>query len=245
MLLRDRLENIGGVFFRYRSFIPLAVLLLIVFEKSGLLSQAEAKLFSFSFFGPFCALVSAFGFLLRVVCVGYSRSGTSGRGSGQGARRLNKDGLYSLTRHPLYLANFFLFLGTCAFSRSIELVLVYIFFFFSFYVPIMLKEESFLAEAFGQEFLDYASRTPVLISDLALWTKPELSFNGLRVLWREHDTCMGVVWGFCVVKIASDSAAQGRLYFDSVWLGVFAFSVILWGIIKIFKKNLKSLDRGL
>lgn len=234
----------GAVFFRHRSYIPLSILVFILFEKTGVLSLAEAKFFSCSFFEPFCFLLSAFGFLIRIVCIGYSRSGTSGRGSRQGARRLNKDGLYSLARHPLYLANFFIFFGISLFSRSIDLVLVYLFSFFCFYVPIMLKEESFLTEAFGQEFSDYAGRTPILIPNLALWTKPELSFNGLRVLWREHDTFMSVVWGFCVVKIASDSAARGRLYFDSVWIGISAFSVIFWGIIKIFKKTMKSLDRG-
>lgn len=247
MLLTERLEKIGEVFFRHRSYVPLSLLVVIVLKKTGFLTLAGAQFFpGGSFFEFFCFTSSALGLSLRALATGFSRAGTSGRSTkAQSARSLNTDGLYSIARHPLYLGNFFSFFGVCAFSKSIEVIVIYFLFFFCFYIPIMLREEKFLRENFGEAFLGYAARVPALVPRLSLWRRPELPFNFLRLLYREHDTWMGILWGFCLVRVISDSVALGKFYFDGTWLRAFTYSVLFWCLVKTFKKKLKSLDRGL
>lgn len=60
-----------------------------------------------------CIAVSLFGLLIRAVTIGFTPKGTSGRNTkeGQVAEVLNTKGIYSVVRHPLYLGNYFMWLG--------------------------------------------------------------------------------------------------------------------------------------
>ncbi len=57
-------------------------------------------------------VISFFGLALRVIVVGHAPYGTSGRNTReQVADTLNTTGMYSIVRHPLYLANYLIILG--------------------------------------------------------------------------------------------------------------------------------------
>ena len=62
---------------------------------------------------------------------------------------LNVTGIYSLLRHPLYLGNFFMWLGPVLFLRSFGAVLVFGLIYWLYYERIMFAEEQFLRRKFG------------------------------------------------------------------------------------------------
>lgn len=245
MLLNKKLEQIGDVFFRYRSYIPL-ILIAFLFLKINSLRYASYAYFGNLIYEFFCFFISMLGIFIRIYTVGYCKAGTSGRNTkGQYAKNLNSDGIYSVVRNPLYLANFFIFLGVSMLAHSIELIAINTLAFVCFYVPIILREERFLLDSFKDEFVNYTSITPALIPNFKLWKKPGIKFNLIRVLAREHDTFLGIIWGFFVVKAYSDYIVNQRIVFNKIWTSVFVVSWVIWVILKSKKKYLKSIDKGL
>lgn len=242
MLLRDKLEKTGDLLFRYRSHLPLFLVVLLVLERRHFHSIANNG-FIDACFELFCLMVSLGGFLIRVYTVAYSRRGTSGRNTrGQWAQSLNTDGLYSIFRNPLYAGNLFVVLGLTMLSQSLELIAITLLLYFCFYVPIILREEAFLKQQFGKEFEQYAERTPALLPNFRLWKKPALAANFIRILYREHDTFMGIMGGFYAIKLLKDFTIQHKIIFNPVWTAVFCLSLLLWMILKAAKKHLKSID---
>ncbi len=245
MLLKDKLVNIGEVFFKYRSYIPLILVILIFLNRSHFFTF-KAGCFTDGAFEAVCFAVSLFGFGIRAYTIGHCRSGTSGRNTkGQYADSLNRDGIYSIARNPLYIGNFFIVLGIAMLSGSYQLVLVTILLTICFYVPIILTEEHFLLEKFKDVFAEYAKHVPALAPNFKLWRKPELKFNAIRFLAREHDSYMGIMWGFFFVKLLKDYTIEKRIIFNSGWTIIFLVSLGLWSILKSKKKYLKSIDKGL
>jgi protein-S-isoprenylcysteine O-methyltransferase Ste14 len=77
--------------------------------------------------------------------------------------RVVKSGLYRLVRHPSYSGALlsFLGLGLC-FSNYLVLVVIFVPILFAFRYRIRVEEKA-LADAFGQEYLDYCQATKRLV----------------------------------------------------------------------------------
>jgi len=88
--------------------------------------------------------VSLFGQAIRVYTVGFTPKNTSGRNTinGQLADELNVTGIYSVIRHPLYLGNFFMWLGPVLFIRSGWCIIVFGLVYWLYYERIMLQKSS-------------------------------------------------------------------------------------------------------
>lgn len=78
---------------------------------------------------------------------------------------LCRDGIYSIVRHPYYLANFLVDSCFCVLSGSHYLVLLYPFLFFWSYGPTMRKEERNLEGWYPTPFLSYVLDTPGVFPD--------------------------------------------------------------------------------
>jgi len=244
MLLRKKLQKIGDVFFRCRSYIPFVLVVSFFIGKKYFHYPKGSFLFE-EIFEYMCFSVSLFGFLIRVIVTGYARAGTSGRNiKGQWAEELNTDGLYSVVRNPIYLGNIFIILGVSMLSQSYEIVLINFLFSICFYVPIIISEEEFLLQAFKEKFLNYAQCTPTLLPNFKLWKRPELKFNFLRALYREHDTFIGLIFGFFTIEMLREYAINKRFYPEQPWTSIFIVALIIWGILKTLKRYLKSIDKG-
>ena len=241
MQLNEKLTKAGIVFFKYRSYIPLSLVILMILHFYAF----KLPYFKDAVFESICFTVSLFGLIIRAYTVGHCRSGTSGRNTkGQYAESLNIDGLYSIVRNPIYIGNLFVILGISMLSQSYELVLISLLLFTIFYIPIILAEESFLLDKFQDTFIEYAKRTPALIPDFKSWKKPELKFNFARFLAREHDTFIGVLWAFFFIEILRDYTLENKISFDAGWIAIMGFGMTLWIILKSMKKYLKSIDKG-
>jgi protein-S-isoprenylcysteine O-methyltransferase Ste14 len=155
MALQEEFEKQGIWLFRYRSFIPFAILVIgiIVFVQSEL-RAGEILLKSEPYDQWYLLagiLVCFFGFAIRVYTVGHTPVNTSGRNAKyQIADQLNTTGIYSTVRHPLYLGNFFMWLGPVMLTANLWFIVVFMMFYWLYYERIMYSEEQFLRRKFGR-----------------------------------------------------------------------------------------------
>lgn len=74
-----------------------------------------------------------------------------------GATGINRSGLYAISRNPMYASFFFYFLGACMLTRSWFLLVILLVFQVSIHFMI-LAEERWCRETFGEAFTDYMKK---------------------------------------------------------------------------------------
>jgi len=124
MSLIEEMEQQGSFLFRHRGTLPIIILLFgMVFFA---FSEWRRKTFGdpalpFDRFDQVVALFFCLlGFFIRAYTVGHSPPNTSGRNTAkQVADELNTSGVYSIVRHPLYVGNFFMWLGVAVLTMNL------------------------------------------------------------------------------------------------------------------------------
>lgn len=244
MTLKDQMAEQGQWLFRWRSYLPLVllVLALTVLVTPGDFKQLLGNRLVFVW-DVMCFVVALIGLALRCYTAGHVAGGSSGRNSfGQEALALNQTGMYSLTRHPLYFANFVVFLGIVLLLKSATFALFAIAAFFLFYERIMLGEEKFLNEHFGEEYRNWASRTPAFFPRVEKWVPPALPFVWQTALVREYHGLFLICAVFFAVQ-AFDAVMLGGTSFSQfirdqpLWLVLLALSGALYLAVTVVKKS--------
>jgi protein-S-isoprenylcysteine O-methyltransferase Ste14 len=227
--LRDEMERSGTWLFRWRSYLPLIALVVALlglarFDYPGG-SHALDRIWEFS-----CFALSLLGLGVRIATVGHAPRGTSGRNTreGQVAEVLNTTGMYSIVRHPLYLGNYLMWLGVTLLPRAWWVPVLISLGFWLYYERIMFAEEEYLRRRFGEEFRIWSARTPAFLPDFRFWRSPALPFSLRTVLGREYSGFFGLVSVFTLFEVAGDFVAAGTLRLDSIWVGLFAGSLLAY-----------------
>ena len=175
----------------------------------------------------------------------YHRScpkGTSGRNvAEQKADVLNTTGIYSIVRHPLYLGNFFIWLGLSLFVQLAWVSLLCIFIFWLYYERIMFAEEEFLRKKFGDDYLTWAKTTPAFIPDFRRWRSSELAFSFRTVLKREYSGLLAVVASFAFLDIVSNLLHERRFDLDMHWRILLGIAVVIYVILRTLNRKTKVL----
>jgi len=149
--------------------------------------------------------VSICGALMRAYVVGTTPRGTSGRNTKeQVAEVLNSTGAYSLVRHPLYLANYLMWIGIVIFTGSIWFIAVVTLLYWIYYERIMATEENFLIGKFGSAYDAWADKTPAFIPRLKGFVSASERFSLRPVLIREYSGWLATVLGFVFVTYLHD-----------------------------------------
>ena len=173
MALKEELKVQGDFLFKYRSYLPLGLLLVgLGLKLYNEISFNYGNEFSvFQLIENSAIFISSLGFLIRVITVGFTPSNTSGRNTldGQIAGSLNTSGMYSFIRNPLYLGNYFMWLGIAMFTGSLWFVIVFSLVFWIYYERIVFSEEVFLRDKFAVQYLDWSSKTPPFIPIKLNW----------------------------------------------------------------------------
>jgi hypothetical protein len=168
--------------------------------------------------------------LLRVATVGFVPRKTSGRNTGgQIAETLNTTGIYSLTRNPLYLANCMTYVGIVLSAQDLLLAIALVLFLVLYYERIIMAEEAFLVQRFGQAYLDWAAEVPPFLPRLHGWKRPELPFSIRSVLRREPPSWLAAVLCLAVIELAAD--AFGREHEELTgdgWLSAMAVTLVIY-----------------
>jgi protein-S-isoprenylcysteine O-methyltransferase Ste14 len=241
MALREEFERQGKWLFRWRSYLPLFLIGLMLigmrhFEypwHSHLLDQLWEIL---------CIIIAFFGLVIRALTIGYTPKNTSGRNTSQQiADTLNTTGMYSIVRHPLYVGNFFCWIGISMFVRVWWINIITILIFWLYYERIIFTEEEFLRRKFGEQFEEWAKKTPAFLPRISSWISPPLPFSFKNVLKREYSGLFAVIASFTVLEIIGDIIAEGKFELDIMWMIVFFVALIISIILRILKKKTKFL----
>lgn len=242
MPLVHRLPQTGFWLFRWRSFLPitmvvLACLAIVPLPNAGHDSVPAQVIESFGLF------ISFLGLLVRCLTIGHTPAGTSGRNTErQVAVSLNTTGVYSIVRHPLYFANFLIGLGLAVFTLNPWFVVTYCLTFWLYYERIMMAEEQFLLESFGDQFHEWANRTPAFLPSFQNHVRSALPFSFRNVLRREYNTVLQIVVVSYLLELVGDAIDTQHLQVSRPWAIFLAAGVAVWLILRTLKRHTHLLD---
>lgn len=237
MPLREELEQSGNWLFRWRSYLPLILLVPLTAELAAHPRIPPAS------WQIVCGAVAALGLLVRAWTIGHTPHGTSGRNTRQQvAESLNTTGAYSLVRHPLYVGNYLMWLGIALFVGSAWVAIVVSLAFWLYYERIMLAEEEFLRRIFGQSYEEWAAHTPAFIPSFRHWTPPALPFSLRNVLRREYSGLFATVALFTLLVVLADLLRDGELAPHPAWYGIFAGGLVVYLTLRTLKRHTRLLD---
>ncbi len=188
--------------------------------------------------------VSFFGQVIRILTVGFTPKNTSGRNTinGQIADELNVTGIYSLVRHPLYLGNFFMWLGPVLFLRSIGVTIVFGLIYWLYYERIMFAEEQFLRRKFGDIYDKWSEKVSSFIPFSFKYISPGLPFSVKNVLKREYNSFVNIFVIFTLLDLFRNYFLSERIYLTAMWIYMLAAAVAIWLVVRIIEKRTHWLD---
>ncbi|HUX96098.1 MAG TPA: isoprenylcysteine carboxylmethyltransferase family protein [Bacteroidales bacterium] len=241
MALVHEFENSGNWLFRRRSWLPVfmvaaGILFMYTGNRQAIIYDMRDELI---FLG-----VSLFGQIIRVFTVGYAPRNTSGRNTeiGQLADELNITGIYSLIRHPLYLGNFFMWLGPVLFLRSISFSIVFVLLYWLYYERIMFAEEQYLRRKFGQVYDKWSEKVSAFIPWSFNYIPSKLTFSLRNVLKREYNSFVNIFVIFLLLDLFRNFFLTERFYFTQIWLYLAIAAAIVWLLVRTIHKTTRWLE---
>ncbi len=188
--------------------------------------------------------VSFFGQVIRILTVGFTPKNTSGRNTinGQIADELNVTGIYSLVRHPLYLGNFFMWLGPVLFLRSIGVTIVFGLIYWLYYERIMFAEEQFLRRKFGDIYDKWSEKVSSFIPFSFKYISPGLPFSVKNVLKREYNSFVNIFVIFTLLDLFRNYFLSERIYLTAMWIYMLVAAGAIWLVVRIIEKRTHWLD---
>jgi protein-S-isoprenylcysteine O-methyltransferase Ste14 len=227
--LRDELEQSGVWLFRWRGYLPLLLFIPVFAGLSDTFLTPPGSRVD-AIWEAFCLLVGLLGLGIRITTVGRAPGGTSGRRTlgGPKASELNTTGMYSMVRHPLYLGNYFQWLGVAMLPRNPWVAVTVSLAFWIYYERIMFAEEEYLRRSFGAEFEEWASRTPAFIPDFARWVPAALPFCWRTAVRRENSGMFALVAALAIVSLVQDAVVERRFLPDPFWIATFLVGALTY-----------------
>ncbi len=246
MALIEELDKSGNWLFRWRSYLPLTLYVmatLVIFLEL----DEHMELFDLQW-AVACLSISLLGQIIRGITIGYTPKGTSGRNTkeGQVAETLNTKGIYSTVRHPLYLGNFFMWLGIIIYVGNWWFSILCCFLFWIYYERIMFAEEFFLRKKFGQIYLNWAEKTPAFWPSLSNWQSAGWHFSMRNVLKREYNGFFAIFLSFALIDLMKNLFHIGFINWKEAihpfWQVGLAASFVVFLVLRTLKKKTKVLD---
>lgn len=232
----------GEFLFKYRGQIPVLLFLLVIpfiyctdYSSFSLETIQKNTITSF--------LISFFGLIIRFYTVGTTPAGTSGRNrKKQIAKKLNKKGIYSTIRNPLYLGNYLIWLGISIYTLNTAFTIVISLFFYIHYNQIIETEEKYLTKKFKKEFLLWKSITPKFFPTLKNYKALNYPFSIKTVLKREYSSVLSTILSFFYVQVVINFFSENQLISNQMMIILFiTISIIL--ILRTIKKNTNLLNQ--
>lgn len=235
--LREEFAATGAWLFRWRSYLPLALLPLVVYGLSGFANRSIDESYD-ERFEIFCMAISFAGLFVRALTVGQTPARTSGRNTfEQVADSMNTTGMYSIVRHPLYLGNFLIWLGIALFQQNGLVTIVCVLAFALYYERIMFAEEKFLRGRFRERFDHWADRTPAFLPNPRLFKPSPIPFSWKLVLVREYSGLFAIVVTFTALHVLRGWFERGWLRLDLPWAVFLATGTVAYVWLRFQKKR--------
>jgi protein-S-isoprenylcysteine O-methyltransferase Ste14 len=177
------LIKLGNFLFRNRNGIfPIFYLMLFVPSREVFTNPVTAMIIGFS--------VTIIGQLIRIITIGLVYIIRGGKDRRVYAEDLVTTGIFSHCRNPLYVGNILILVGLGIASNSFLFMAAFTPLFLFFWQAIVLAEENYLRNKFGEQYNDYCKRVNRwLINPNGLATTlGSMEFKWKRVIIREYNS---------------------------------------------------------
>jgi protein-S-isoprenylcysteine O-methyltransferase Ste14 len=242
MALQEEFEKQGLWLFRYRGILPIIILFIgaLIFLGTKYFYQSGLFYEPYRFYYEFgCLLVSMLGLWIRIYTVGHTPKNTSGRNvTTQVADSLNTTGIYSIVRHPLYLGNFFMWLGPAVLTGNFWFIISFCLFYWVYYERIMFAEEQFLRRKFGETYINWAEKVPAFIPKFKNFQKSSLPFNWKKVMIKEKNGLAAVFIILTIFDILGEVVIKSTNY-NYTLIGLCIASIVYYLLMRFLRKNTK------
>lgn len=233
--------QIGNFFFKYRNLIFILLYLALFIPSPPLFSTAH---FGDSYYlWPIIIglLVTVSGQLIRGATIGLAyiiRGGVAGKVH---AEDLVTSGMFNHCRNPLYVGNILMLAGVGVLSNSLIYLLVFIPFFLFVYQAIVLAEENFLRNKFGEAYTNYCkkvNRWLIRFNGLSK-TYKGMHFNWRRWILKEYNTQYVWLTGITLILLLKYSElTDGNTQLRNLLLiCILASLLLLYLYVKYLKKS--------
>ncbi|MBJ04716.1 MAG: lipid A phosphate methyltransferase [Flavobacteriales bacterium] len=238
MNLKEKMLNLGQISFKYRGQIPLILFVLaipILADTNNYIRINEIALLIIKGFG---ILISLIGLLIRYFTVGTTPDNTSGKNrKEQIADKLNTKGIYSIVRNPLYLANYFIWIGIGIYSTSYLFIIIQSLFFYIYYLKIILAEEEFLQKKYGNDYTLYIQKTPIIIPNIFLYKTSSIKLSIKKILHEEYSSTLSAILSFLYIDMLLKLFTFNEINVVNMrnYILILCLSIGLTLILKIYK----------
>ena len=240
MALINEIEKHGNFLFKYRGQFPIVLFILaipFIYFTDSICLRVENN------FTVTAIVLSTTGFIIRAYTIATTPRGTSGRNTKkQVAELLNVTGIYSVVRHPLYLGNYFMWIGIVLFTFNWYFIIIVSMLYYIYYVRIMFAEERFLERKFGQDYLDWASNIPAIIPNFSQFKKSQIPFSIISVMRREYSGVLATVIGFVFVELVRNFFQEKEILIPKMGWYILAITFVLSLILRTLKRSTSLLD---
>ena len=231
----DWKQQAGNILFKYRSFTPLPLILMVFLLFRPLDLGALNRWIVVG--GLFLSLT---GELIRIMAVGFSYAGTSGREKFMKADSINSTGIYSLSRNPLYIGNFLIFSGLLIVFANGYALLIVLFFLIVQYYFIIRAEERFLTDRHGKNYREYCKEVPRIFSGFHHYQKSGTSFNLRKVVFKENDSLFNLLLIFILILVIRELTFYHYLIHKIQFIAVASILIGFYILVKVLKKREKT-----
>lgn len=241
MALVHEFESTGNWLFKRRSWLPVFLILGGIFVLYT--GNRQAIIYDMRDEIIFLA-VSLLGEFIRIMTVGFTPFGTSGRNTdaGQIAEELNTTGIYSIVRHPLYLGNFLMWLGPVLFLRSVWADIVFCLIYWVYYERIMFAEEQFLRKKFGEAYDKWSETAASFFPHSLKVKKAKLGFSFRNVLKREYNSFVNIFIIFTLLDLFRNWFLIEKFRLTGMWMYLMGAALLIWLVIRVLYKYTRMLE---
>jgi protein-S-isoprenylcysteine O-methyltransferase Ste14 len=242
MKLLDQLVRDGDRLFRWRSYLPLVLLPVVM---AGVITSAPrfSTKSAERLWEVVSVAVALAGLSLRVWAVGSAPSGTSERSTvNPRASQLRTTGPYSVVRHPLYVANGLMAFGLSLFPGIWYLPLILVLATWLYYERIAIREEAFLADRFGGEFEAWSARVPACWPSFGTYERSAIPYSWKKVLRHEFHGLLVIASGAFLFDAMQESVRARAWRVDGPWLWFLAASAVLFLVFVALKRGTPLLE---
>ena len=193
--------TIGNFFFQYRNFLFIFLYLALFIPSPKLFTEAQFGENYEAYPLTIGLFITILGQLIRGVTIALAYIVRGGKDKKVHADDLVTEGIFKHCRNPLYVGNILMLVGVGILINSLLFTVVFIPLFLFIYQAIVLAEENFLRNKFGDQFNAYCkkvNRWLINFSGIAA-TIGSMKFNGKRWLTKEYNT--QTVWMLGIVVI--------------------------------------------
>ena len=229
--------KLGNFLFRNRNGIfPLFYLMLFVPSREVFTNPVTAMIIGFS--------VTIIGQLIRVMTIGLVYIIRGGKDRRVYAEDLVTTGIFAHCRNPLYVGNILILVGLGIASNSLLFMAIFTPLFLVFWQAIVLAEENYLRNKFGEQYNDYCKRVNRWLIDFNGIGKTlrSMQFKWKRVIIREYNATY--IWMTGAVLIVMKHFYFHKDQFDfrknlPVFISILVLLLLLYLFARYLKKSRK------